>query len=255
MDNNTFEGGEIALNVVPIAFHVGAGEAVVAQQDVALEISNATAWAATDDTKQAYLALPLRRITAGRLQDLYERGADRQAVDLLAKRHQLDLSSIIIQARDDTLVWTANRHFLDYMLAVPKEMGLWAVMPNARHLPGFTATFNFKHPFSEFSDSHGHLGFDPAGRMLKIGSSRREEMWLTWFPLEVMNGEESNDRPCKGPRSTRLSTPHFRMTMMFIAAVFVASMADKGLWVCPMEDLDEFPLESKIDWTTYTNVL
>src|SRR6202007_637888 len=105
---------------------------------------------------------------------------------------------------------------IDYQLTVGKEMGLSALLPNRQGDHGFYFGLDLQKPTKAFKGKHGMLGFDPAGRMLYIGTQGREDVFLAMAPRGFFKRGFATCAPGFATGSGTMSTRHYRqMVMMF----------------------------------------
>ena len=151
----------------------------------------------------------------------------------------------------EAMVWNMNKHYLDMLVAVSSSLGLWAIMPDViqdihyefKLVPG-------KH-FRDYKVKRAMLGFDPTGRMLWLGTSREEDVWLAMCPVAVTRGHILAFGDAPKNKSTRLSTAHYRMVMAFM----ISCLDDLQTHPIFGNDLYKIPLSGPIVWSHYTNVL
>jgi hypothetical protein len=61
------------------------------------------------------------------------------------------------------------------------------------------------------------LGFDPAGRMLHIGKSNDEDVFLAMAPNEFLRGRSPPVAPGRSSASSLMSKQHYRQILMLFA--------------------------------------
>jgi hypothetical protein len=144
------------------------------------------------------------------------------AINLLHRRTNLRIDSDLAYRPDDEmLAWDGSKHFLDFLLVVGGSIGLDVFLPNKVVDHTFSISLNLCLQRREFRPKFGKLGFDPTGCMMALGSGPSSELWLGFCPRENMEDlTVANDVPLineKKHGDTRLSYPHFRMAVMFLA--------------------------------------
>ena len=115
-----------------------------------------------------------------------------------------------------TLLWDLKEHHLNYILTVSADVGFWAATPNVAINHNFVFSLDPK-PYHDFKGKYGKLGFDPKGHMLYIGKCRNDDVWLAMAPWAFVDGSDDNVPAGHVTGDTRLSTPHYRMLVMFFA--------------------------------------
>lgn len=207
----------------------------------------------TSDTEAAYARVGVQEVLLSSLRDGFNAGNPAKSLRALTMRSPLvidrDLSH---QPEEDNLKWSANVHYLDYLLAVSAEPGLWATLPNIRQDHNFSMTIDLHRPYQQFRGKHGRLGFDPAGSMMYFAKCRNDDVWLALVSKDLINGQ-CEDVPagtCTG--STPMSTRHHRMIIDFLATC-LSTLPGKAFihfrqYQVPLDD-------DRVDWEKYTNVM
>ena len=157
------------------------------------------------------------------------------------------------QLTDDRVGWSIRNHYLDFILTVSSELGLWAAVPKyADH--HFTFELDLQTPIRAFRAKYGKLGFDPKGRMLYIGRANCEDVYLAFCPKSFLDdphsAEEVDLRKCTG--ETALSPKHYRMAVLYIATA-LQNIPGSPYTVTRKYEAPMPPLQSKLK--DHTNVL
>lgn len=163
--------------------------------------------------------LPLRL-----LQSWYDEGQATQAIGSLVGRKTITLagSSYTVKADDGNIFSTVKETYLDLLICVGKGLGLGPLLPNSEVLHTYKFTLDTLKHWRQFTARYAKLGFDPTDSMLWIGNSpSSEDIWLAFVPKTFTDdGGDVNDDIAahwRGPRSTTLSTKHYRQVVMFLA--------------------------------------
>lgn len=182
---------------------------------------------------------------------LYKEKQSRMALDMLAKRVQVDFGScsMTVPTDDPDLVWNLDNTYLDLRICVGADLGLGGLLPNQQVNHNYLMKLEFKRE-REFSPKFAILGFDPAGSMVWIGRSpASEDVWLAWAPREALQ-TACKDIPvgtCSGPSTMSIS--HYRMGVMFIAAM-LQQIAYRDIVVShdypDLEDSEEFQFATNL---------
>lgn len=178
--------------------------------------------------RDLYQKLPQTSLRLSKLRDIYNKKQYLQAIRLLGYRSRIHVDSdLIFKPDDDMLMWKMKHHHLDYAMAVSGELRLWATIPNVDSDHTFSLKLNLSQPNRSFNNKYGKLGFDPKGRMLYIGQCRNDDIWLAFCPWATLDhaADEVEAGYCTG--DTRLSTAHYRMTVMFFAKA-LSWLSDRG---------------------------
>ncbi|KAG8220318.1 hypothetical protein J3R82DRAFT_3522 [Butyriboletus roseoflavus] len=208
-----------------------------------------------DSTKNQVTSFHRTAVTNVRLSQLrqeFEQKRDRTATMRLRKRSRVLIDDeFLLDRNDPQLAWGANKHFLDYFLLVAGKKGLHAVLPTTIADPSYSFKLDLHQRHRPWRARHSELGFDPAGRLLYIGSYHQEEIWLAMVPRtftheddgddfdDIVN-EECNMQHINQP-TTALSESHYCMLVYFLA---------KSLQACGFKDiytLQDYPSPLKVD--------
>lgn len=205
------------------------------------------------DTEVAYTRVKVEKVHLSALRDAFNLRNPARSLKALCGRSPLVIDEELVhQPEHDGLKWSADVHFLDYLLAVSAKPGLWATLPNVAQDHNFNITLDLHRPYQQFKGKHGRLGFDPAGSMMYLGKCRSDDVWIALVATDQVNGQ-CEDVPagtCTG--STQLSRRHHRMIIDFIVSC-LSTLPGKafihfGEYRVPLDD-------KKIDWNVYTNVM
>jgi hypothetical protein len=170
---------------------------------------------ADQDEDARFHAQPPRLIPLHYLRRLYENNDTSSAIKLLNFRHQvtfLNDAECVTPSDSNSVSWTVNKHFIDMLVCVGKDIGLGAIIPNQRINSLFSIQMDFRHGSKEFKAKNVMLGFDSSGCMLWIGKTpSSDDIWMAWVPEDL---DETNLG-----LSTCLSQQHYRIVIMFFAFV------------------------------------
>jgi hypothetical protein len=144
------------------------------------------------------------------------------AIKMLHRRINLRLDSdLCYRSDDEMLAWDGSKHFLDFFLVVGGSIGLHALLPNKVADHTFSISLDLFLQYRQFRPKFGKLGFDPTGCMMALGTGPASDLWLGFCPRENMEDlNVANEAPMLNDKQhgdTRLSYPHFRMAVMFLA--------------------------------------
>jgi hypothetical protein len=162
--------------------------------------------------------MPVHPLKLSKLRTFYER-RDKNVVSLLAKRHEIKVDDeFCLKMGAGQLSMDTKESMIDYHLTVANCVGLSPLLPNARSDHTFGFKMDLKKQIREFKGKHAMLGFDPAGRMLFIGTRDTEDVFLAMAPNEFLHGHIIKASPHKKAKeSSRMSRRHYRQTLMMIA--------------------------------------
>jgi hypothetical protein len=195
----------------------------------------------------------VNEVTLSRLEAIYKNGRKEQSMRMLLNRNKICITDgDTISHNNPFLFWGIHKHYLDFLLVVPKNMGLDAVIPNriADHNFGFQMTL--KHPNRAWLAKNGKLGFAPKGRMLYVGTASGQQVWLAMAPLEFF-GEACPLRLYQGDKETTrdvMPTGRYRRCVIMLASMLQA------ISFTNIQLNENYPgrIDSKL-WTVSTNIL
>ncbi|KIK31765.1 hypothetical protein CY34DRAFT_19593 [Suillus luteus UH-Slu-Lm8-n1] len=145
------------------------------------------------------------------------------AIKLLHRRVNIVIDSDMkLRSDDPKLLWKGSKHFLDFILVVSGKIGLQAFLPRTLRDHNYTLTLNLRLQCREFRPKFGKLGFDPTGSMMAIGEGQSTELWLGFCPVgHIEDIDLANQTPLLNEKhgDTRLTPVHYRMGVMFLAAL------------------------------------
>lgn len=187
------------------------------------------------------------------MEGTFSRGNRRTAMEILAKRHEIEWrnSEYHVRADDPMLTWQVDQHYIDMTICVARGLGLRMLLPNTRD-HDFSFDFDFRQKHIRFSAKFAKLGFDPKASFLWIGRSRSEDVFIAWAPNDTVYTESSDDtntgRASDG--STRLNDKHYFITVMLFAFM-IKKLGHRGIWVD-----EEYPeLDDEQNVQDATNIL
>ncbi|KIN99500.1 hypothetical protein M404DRAFT_10368 [Pisolithus tinctorius Marx 270] len=167
---------------------------------------------------------PVKTVPLSTMHKQYDEKREIQALRCLTRRQKVNIDDEYVhRGNDPNLAWGATKHFLDLMLIVCGRPGLDAALPKDETDPSYTFKLDLHQRQRKWRANHCELGFDPAGRLLYIGTYQQEEIWLAMVP-RTFTDENANDREDENINMTHLDTPstvmdedHFCMLVTFLA--------------------------------------
>jgi hypothetical protein len=145
---------------------------------------------------------------------IYETKNVTVATRLLSRRCRVDYDDPESTTPSDSVdvQWKVERHFIDMMVCVAKDIGFGAVLPNQNVNSLYSIQLDFSKHGKCFRTKKVKLGFNPSGRMLWIGKiPSRDDIWIAWKPKNDDKDEaEKWDSSC-------LSKRHYRIMFMLFA--------------------------------------
>jgi len=206
-----------------------------------------------ENERDPYEKLTPSLIRLSRLKDTYEKKQGHTAIRFLNQRLKIKVDSDLrCLLEDDNLLWGVKVNRLDYILTVADKPGLWPILPNSSSNHTYAFNLDLSKPYRDFKAKYARLGFDPKGSMLLIGTCRNDDVWLALVPHTFTQGISRDLPPGYVTGDTRLSTPHYRILVMFLA-VAMASIPERGFTCHNLYAVDLH--SSYSDIAIYTNIL
>ena len=212
------------------------------QSEVLNEISST---AVDTSTFAQFNQIPVREIKLSKLRDFYEKGDKNNALSLMDRRHTISIDDRFrLKMGVGQIRMNTRSSMIDYHLTVANCPGFSPLLPNALSHHAFEFKMDLNKQIREFKGKHATLGFDPAGRMLFIGTRDNEDVFLAMAPDEFLAGVVKTGASRTGRPSTRSSRPsrssasgsavmsrrHYRQTVMMLAH-FLSNIPEKAYWV------------------------
>ena len=151
------------------------------------------------------------------LKRVYERNEKAKAYKLLSSRNRIHYEDPECVTPTDSLEvnWSIDRHYVDMLVCVGREIGLGAIIPNQQMNSLYAIQVDFRNRNKEFRAKHNRLGFDPTGCLLWMGKMPSgDDMWIAF--VQESDDFEQDDII---PSSTCLSERRYRIALMFFAFV------------------------------------
>jgi hypothetical protein len=203
------------LDDIPVAMEPDPGDAVEGDDILAALLNRGGPHL---DERYSFEAQRAHVVSVSKMKSIYERGDEQRAIDLLRKRTSLKWDPCMItDGLDEMLTWEVNNHFIDYLLLVSASIGLHAIIPNKSEDPGYSFNLSLTQPYRPFAQKYATLGFDPAGRMLFVGTVGLDNVYIALAPRRALNGsaERVPNGSCSG--STHLKQRHYLAVCSFLA--------------------------------------
>lgn len=105
---------------------------------------------------------------------------------------------------------------IDFHLTVANDIGFASILPNEASNHRFSLELDLQKPARKFKGKHALVGFDTKERVLYIGRSMNEDIFLAMAPNDFF---EARFQPCAAGHSTGpslMSTRHYRQVVMMI---------------------------------------
>lgn len=159
------------------------------------------------------------------MQKAYSQKQSAQCLGLLSNRIKVDwrTSALVSRPRDlgDAVNWRVTKHFIDMVVAVPRGIGLGAMLPGIINDLTWQFTLDVsRNQARNFEMVHAKLGFDPSNRMLWVGKTcMGEDVWIAMIPntFEADDAAVLNELERSGKRCTRLKEVHRNILLVFLS--------------------------------------
>jgi hypothetical protein len=187
------------------------------------------------------------------LQRFFE-NRDANVLNVLQRRNRIVIDDdLCLRFGRGQILMNTTRTKLDYQLTVGNCMGFATLLPNAANAHWFFFDMDLKKPYKEFRGKHAMVGFDTKGRMLYLGRSKNEDVYLAMAPNDFLIGHLT---PCRAGYCTGSSTmtqQHYRQMVMMLAH-FLADIPE--LSYLNIRNVYDQDLEDpKAAWSMVTNVM
>lgn len=180
---------------------------------------------------------PVYNLNLSRLKALYEK-QDVSAVNLLHQRHKIHIDDHFrLKVGAGQLCMDTTKSKLDYHLTVANCIGLSPILPNAASNHQFSFKMNLKKYEKVFKHKHAMLGFDPAGRMLYLGTRKNEDIYLAMVPNDFLTGHVTPPSPGYSSGSPCMTKRHYRLIVLMILH-FLERISD-------LPYVNDFPVHSQ----------
>jgi len=126
-------------------------------------------------------------ITLSDLRKQFDRNLVGRAINSLSSRQQIHLDDATIYPVDHPdITLRCSKHYLDFTLAVSRDIGLDAILPNEDVVvePNWVFNLDLGIPIRQFRAHYSNLGFHTTGCMLYIGRQGQEDAWIAFVPNE-----------------------------------------------------------------------
>lgn len=219
--------------------NVGLGMAsndAVSQEEVMVSV----AMMSEDKQMEQYHHLPSVKVSLSSLANTHETRNEEAAMKMLQRKMSLQLGEPEMKrATAESLMFPTQTHFLDFMMTVSRAIGLDAILPG-RNIRPWTFSLDLQRPYRELRANYGKLGFDPAGRLLYIGTiANVEQVFIAMRPVTHDPRHPLYDESSVEPLTTTLSdfsgstqlTPERYQALAMFLIVQLAHSCSKGVWV------------------------
>jgi hypothetical protein len=184
------------------------------QSDVLKEL---TGTAVDPSSFAKFNSMRVHTLKLSKLKTFYDK-KDKNVLSLLSKRHSIVIDDEFrLKMGAGQIRMNTKSSMIDYHLTVANCIGFSPLLPNAQSHHLFEFKMDLKKQIREFKGKHAMLGFDPAGRMLFIGTRDNEDVFLAMAPSEFLQGEIKASHHGRPTSSPVMSRRHYRQTVMMIA--------------------------------------
>lgn len=127
-----------------------------------------------------------RMLSLHQLKRDFDNGNVAAALQHLGHRSKIELTEDDMHASDSQdIVWWKHDQRLDLKVSVSMYPGLTAIIPNERAHHNYNFQCTVTKPHIAWTAKYGKLGFDPARRMLFLGTVEGQQAWLAFVPKTV----------------------------------------------------------------------
>ncbi|EKM49349.1 uncharacterized protein PHACADRAFT_33526 [Phanerochaete carnosa HHB-10118-sp] len=165
---------------------------------------------------------PVKRIRLSELKSIYNSGNVNRQLALIQSRHRVDLDDrYTLAATDSNVALNASNGTLDFLLCVPRDPSLEALLPNTNCDLSFTWKLVANCWHRKFKAKHARLGYNAEGSLLYLGTARDDDVWLALAPKQFFLDEDNFEYAAPGTISgdPRLSFANYCRTVVFLAFI------------------------------------
>lgn len=187
--------------------------------------------------RDSYNDLHQDTIKMSKLKSVFEDNSLEHSLALLNKQNQIIIDrNYLFNLLSREIHIYHGTNCVNFFIATSKGIGLAALLPMREGITPYSFKLNLHLPDIRFPTEGAHIGFDPTGCMLFIGSYNLESLWIAMATDDFIN----EDKPLVDGDSidveTRIHTPHYCMVIMFLiyalSSVWSLSICGVGDWGC-----------------------
>lgn len=159
----------------------------------------------------------VRTVPLKKLKKIAKTENAEEAANMLSRRSQIEIGEEFqLKVGTGKVMLEMENTMLDYMLVVGNRIGLSAMLPNTANALQFTFDMDLKKPRKAFKGKHGMVGFDTRGRMLYIGQSRGEDIFLAMAPKTFLKRTEQRCASGYSSGPSQMSRRHARQVILMV---------------------------------------
>jgi hypothetical protein len=201
----------------------------------------------------AFNKAKVKTLLLSKLEKLYQTESD-EVLDLLSKRNTIQIDERFrLEIGAGTISMRTDNTKLDFHLTVANCIGLSAILPNRANSHRFTFDMDLKKPYRDFKGKHAMVGFDTQGKLLYIGRSMNEDVFLAMAPNDFISHQTEPSHPGHSTGSSVLSRKHYRQLIMMFAhfLAMIPNRAYSNVGNIYSQNLDE----KDPNWSDITNIM
>ena len=186
---------------------------------------------------------------------------DETVLNQLSHRHSIEIDDhFCLKPGGGHMSMATDKTTLGYHLTVANCIGFSTILPNVASSPHFVFELDMKKPYHGFKGKHAMVGFDTKGRMLYVGRTENEDVFLAMAPDTFLSNYDNDDGLCAPGHSSGsplMSTRHYRQVISMLA-YFLGLMLDHGYDAGnePVPLTYSLDLEAaQVNWELFTNDL
>lgn len=153
----------------------------------------------------------------------FERGTATAAMQHLGHRTAIGITEDDMYRSDSSeLVWWKHEQRMDLLVVTPMLPGFTAILPNLGAHHNYSFHFTMAKPHVAWTAKYAKLGFDPARRMLFVGTVEGQQAWLAFAPKSIWHPELSLPKKYSedhGAKSSLMPRGRYRRAVSMMASL------------------------------------
>jgi hypothetical protein len=136
-----------------------------------------------------FYKLPTYEVPLSTFQSIYENKDEDRAMSLLNKKYSIKLDATHKLSAPALATFTTPEHNLDFLLLVPRGLGLDVLLPPIaeHHPPSWSFELELSRPTKQLSVKHGMLGFRPEDSALYCGKVGQDQVYLCMVDQDALD--------------------------------------------------------------------
>lgn len=185
--------------------------------------------------RDSYNDLHQDTIKMSKLKSVFKDNSLERSLALLNKQNQIIIDrNYLFNLLSREIHIYHSTDCVNFFIATSKGIGLAAGLPMREGIKPYSFKLNLHLPDIRFPTEGAHIGFNPTGCMLFIGSYNLESLWIAMVTDDFINEDEPLVDGDSIDIETRIHTLHYCMVIMFLiyalSSVWLLSICGVGDW-------------------------